>query len=248
VAFTICYPGLFSSTERLRNAKTTCRIVLIVKKRLRELLEHHKLHELADLAGRKRRVLGSLVSLTFDPDLLIGWRAVEAMGAAACRIAEDDPDYVREHLRRLYWLLSEESGGICWRTPEAIAEIVRHMPELFADYIPIVVLLIEHMAEEDLDHFRAGILWAIGRLGTVAGDHIQDVLRAITLALDDDDSQVRGMAVWCLGQVGQAKLLAGRPELLADEGPVDLYEDGFLSSTSVGNLALQALGDGPVEG
>ncbi len=81
-------------------------------------------------------------SLTFVPNPLIGWCAVEAMGMGANRIAENDPDYLREHLRRRYWLLSEESGGICWRAPEAMAEIVRHRPVLFADYIPIVVLLI----------------------------------------------------------------------------------------------------------
>jgi methylated-DNA-[protein]-cysteine S-methyltransferase len=108
-----------------------------VKKHLRDLLEHRDFNGLADVAGRKRRILGSLISHMFDPDPLIGWRAVEATGVAARRIVEDDPDYVREHLRRLYWLLSDESGGVCWRAPEAMAEIVRHGPELFADKGPV---------------------------------------------------------------------------------------------------------------
>ncbi len=167
--------------------------------------------------------------------------AVEAMGVAARRIAEDDPDYVREHLRRLVWLLSDESGGVCWRAPEAIAEIIRHRPTLFADFIPFVVFLILNLAEEDLDQFRPGTLWAIGRLGAVAGDHINAVLPAITSALDHADPQVRGMAVWCLGQVGQAKHLAGRLDLLSDEGPVDLYEEGLLHRTSVCQLVHRAL-------
>jgi len=211
-------------------------IALAVKKYLRELLQHRDFDELADAAVRKRRILGSLVSLTFDLDPQIGWRAVEAMGLAASRIAKSDPQYVRSHLRRLHWLLSEESGGVCWRAPEAMAEIVRHRPKLFADYIPIVVSLIINLAEEDLDHFKAGTLWAIGRLGAVAGDHIRAVLSAIISALDDSEAQVRGIAVWCLGQVGQGKLLADRPDLLCDEGPVDLYEDGILSRTSVSQL------------
>ena len=188
------------------------------------------------MAVPKKRVLGSLVSLTFDPNPLIGWRAVEAMGLAASRVAQHDPQYVRNHLRRLYWLLSEESGGICWRAPEAMAEIVRHQPNLFADYIPIVVSLLVSMAEEDLDHFRPGALWAIGRLGPACGDHLQAVLSAITSALEHSDPQVRGMAVWCLGRVGQSKLLADRPDLLRDEEPVDLYENGRLNRTSVCRL------------
>ena len=211
-----------------------------MKKRLRELLQHRDFEKLADVARRNRRVLGLLTSLTYVPDPLIGWRAVEAMGVGADRIAEDDPDYVREHLRRLDWLLSEESGGICWRAPEAMAEIVRHRPVLFADYIPLVVFLILSLEDEDLERFRAGTLWAIGRLGALAGDHIQAVLPAISSALDNPDAQVRGMAVWCLGQVGRAKLLADRPDLLSDDGSVDLYEDGVLNHTSVRHLARRA--------
>jgi len=71
-----------------------------VKTHLRELLDTRRIEEIVDLAARQRRVLGALLSLTFDADPLIGWRAVEAMGAAAARIADDDPDFVREHLRR----------------------------------------------------------------------------------------------------------------------------------------------------
>ena len=146
-----------------------------MKKQIRQLLEHRDIEGLADLAARKRRVLGLLVSLTFDSDPLVGWRAVEGMGVAADRIAEDDPDFVRQHLRRLYWLLSEESGGICWRAPEAMAEIVGRRPRMFADYVPIVVSLIDQMAEQDLAHFRPGILWAIGRLGSLARDKKGDI-------------------------------------------------------------------------
>ena len=219
-----------------------------IKKELRGLLDQGQFEQIAEMAARKKRVLGSLVSLTFDPQQQIAWRAVEAMGLAASRIAGHDPQYVHNHLRRLHWLLSEESGGICWRAPEAMAEIVRHDPELFADYVPIVVFLIRNMAEEDLDHFRAGTLWAMGRLGHVAGDHLQAVLPEITSALDDSDPQVRGMAVWCLGQVGRAKLIARRPDLSADEGPVDLYENGLLSRTSVCRLVRRALRDSAAAG
>jgi hypothetical protein len=213
-----------------------------VKQRLRQLLEHHDTGEISDLAGRRRRVLGVLISLTYDADPQIAWRAVEAMGLAAGRIAEDDPEFVRDHLRRLLWLISEESGGQCWRAPEAMAEIVRHRPDVFGDYAPIVVSLLREMAEEDLERFRPGVLWGIGRLAGVAGDHIAEVLPAITAALDDSDPQSRGMAVWCLEQVGRTDLLAGRPDLSGDEGPVDLYDHGRLERTSVGRLTRRGRG------
>jgi hypothetical protein len=213
-----------------------------VKKRLHQLLEQRETNEISDLAAGRRRVLGVLTSLTYDPDPLIVWRAIEAMGVAAGRIARDDPEFVRNHLRRLLWLISEESGGQCWRAPEAMAEIVVLRPDLFGEYAPIVVFLLREMADEDLDYFRPGVLWAIGRLGVLADEYIPEVLDAITGALDDADPQARGMAVWCLGQVGRADLLAARPDLADDEGPVELYEDGGLKRTSVGCLSRRALG------
>ena len=210
-----------------------------MKRELHRLLEEQHFDGIAEMAGRRKRVLGSLVSLTFDPEPLIAWRAVEAMGAAAERIARDDPQFVRNHLRRLYWLISEESGGVCWRAPEAMAEITRRRPELCADYVPIIVSLLASMAEEDLSHFRAGILWAIGRLGTLAREHAANVLPAIAAVLDHPASQVRGMAAWCLQETGQTQLLASRADLLADRGSVDLYQNGQLVRTSVADLIRQ---------
>ena len=212
-----------------------------MKRRLRQLLERRALDEIAELAMRRRRVLGLLIALTFDRDPLIGWRGVEALGAAADRIAGHDPDAVRDLLRRLYWLMSEESGGICWRSPEAMAEITRRRPDLFSDYVTIVVSLLTEMAEEDLAHFRPGVLWAIGRLGPAARGPLDQVLPAIVACLDHPDPQVRGMAAWCLGQCGRGELLADRDDLMADEAPVMLYERGELVRTSVGELARRCV-------
>ena len=102
------------------------------------------------------------------------------------------------------------------------------------------------MAEEDLKHFRATALWAIGRLGSLADKHIGDLYTEIVAALDNSDPQVRGTAAWCLGQVGRATALADRADLLSDEGPVAIYENGSLERTTVGVLAQRVLAAGPV--
>jgi HEAT repeat protein len=193
------------------------------------------------MAVRRKRVLGSLVTSTYDADPRISWRAVEALGAAASRVAENDPDAIRHLLRRLLWLVNDESGGICWRAPEAMAEILWHQPILFADHIPIVTSLIENLAEEDLEHFRAGTLWAIGRLAVAGADHIPHLIPTVSSALDDSNPRARGMAVWCLREVGRADLLADRPDLLADEEAFDLYEDGAIRRTTVSELVRRAL-------
>lgn len=215
-----------------------------MRRRLRELLAAGDLEAVARLAERRKRVLGDLLPFTYDPDPETAWRAVEAMGVVSARIAKHDPEAVRQHLRRLYWLISEESGGICWRAPEAMAEIVRRRPDLYGDYIPIILHLLVEMAEEDLAHFRAGVLWAIGRLGPVAARQVGDVLPAVVAALEQPDPAVRGMAVWALQEVGRADPLREHPGLAADEGAVELYEDGALVRTSVGGLARRSMASG----
>ena len=212
-----------------------------LKNTLRDLLEEGHFEQIADLAEERRRVLPTLVSLTFDADQQICWRAIEALGVASQRVAEADPDFVREQLRRLYWLISEESGGICWHAPEAMAEIVVHQPEQFASYLSIAVHLITSIEEEDLEHFRVGALWAIGRLGPLAREHFESVHGPVNAALDNPDPQVRGTAAWCLGRVGEAATLAKRPDLLSDDGPVVFYTDGSLERTSVAELVRNAL-------
>ncbi len=208
---------------------------------LRNLVVEHDLDGVAELATTSRRVLGKLLSLTYDADPAVAWGAVEAMGAAASRLTDEDPDFVRHHLRRLHWLLQEESGGICWYSPQAMAEIVARRPEAFADYIPIVVNLLMETAEEDLEHFRPGMIWAVGRLGAWARPAMSDVLPSVVAALDHPDALVRAAAVWCLGRTGHVEELEARPALLEDEAPSALFHDGALHAVTVAAVAREAL-------
>ena len=194
-----------------------------------------------DLAGRNRRVLSFLTGLTYDPDPLICWRAVEALGRAAGFIAENDAEFVRNHVLRLLWLLNDESGGVGWRAPEAIGEILRAQPDRLSQFWPIVASFLDMMEAEDIRPFRPGMLWALGRLGQVRPEALRSALPWIIPCLDETDPQTRGMAAWCLGQLGETAPLAERPVLLEDETPVTLYSGGRLVQTSVARLAGQAL-------
>jgi HEAT repeat protein len=219
-----------------------------LKSTLRGLLLNRELEQIADLAPTRKRVLPSLVALTYDSEPIVAWRAVEAVGIAASRIAQHDPDFVREQLRRLLWLISEESGGVCWHAPQAMAEIVRLEPQLYADYIPIVASLIDNIEKEDLEHFRAATLRAIGRLAPIARDHLPDVLPAVMASLRDPDPQVRGLAAWCLQQLGESEALAGDSALAADMGPVLLYEHGQLVNTTVSQIVRRVIAPESVGG
>jgi len=212
-----------------------------LKKTLRTHLLAGELEEVAELATERRRSLGSLVSLTFDHDLLVVWRAIEAMGMAVKEVAKTDKRYAKEHMRRLYWLITEEAGAVFWRAPECMAECCAQLPKLFKNHVPIAFHLLETLEKEDLEHFRPGTIWAIGRLIDHAKQDLPTVLPLVIQALDRPDSQSRGMAVWCLGVVGETEALAERPDLLEDQGIVALYEDREVSETTVGRLAKRVL-------
>lgn len=212
-----------------------------LKDRVRGLLAEGNLEGIVDLATVRKRVLGSLVALTFDPDPQVVWRAIEAMGMAVEALVPSHPKYVREHMRRLYWLITEESGGVFWRAPECMAECAARLPKFFKSHVPIAFHLLETLEEEDLEHFRPGAIWAIGRLYEVARDDLPAILPVVIDALDRPDPQARGMAVWCLATVGEAKSLESRPGLQDDGGMIQLYRNRILEETTVGRLTREVL-------
>lgn len=207
-----------------------------LKKRLRSLLLEGDVEGVARLAPGRRRVLAVLMSLTYDPDPVLSARAVEATGMAADRLAEKDPEAVQAHLRRLHWLISEESGGICLRAPEMMAEILRRRPVEFRDYFPILISLLEMMEEEDLAHFRPGILWALGRIAGLAGGIPCRAVGKIVEALDHPDPLHRGLAVRCLLKLDRKDALVGRDELAEDDGPVAWKGAGGEVKSTVGGI------------
>lgn len=214
---------------------------LPLKDVLRSLLVEGKLEDVAEMAKKKKRVLGGLVALTFDADELVGWRAIEAMGMAAEGMSASSPAYVKEHMRKLYWLITEESGACFWRAPESMAELGVRLPRLLEAFVPIAFHLLETLEEEDLEHFRPGALYALGRLAGVLPNDVPPMLPLILKALDDPDPQARGMAVWVLGQVGRTDALKERGGLLEDEGPVRLYRNRVLDRMTVGLLTREVL-------
>jgi methylated-DNA-[protein]-cysteine S-methyltransferase len=212
-----------------------------LRRRLRELLIADDQDAVAALADDDHRVLGALITLTYDADPDLAWRALHGLGRAAEQIADREPDAVRNYLRRLFWLITEESGGICWFAPQGLAEIAGRRPDRFGDFIPVTINLLNEMAEEDLEHFRPGTLWAIGRLGPLAAEHLADVEEQLVAALDHDDPRVRGLAVWAMGETGWTAPVEARPRLLEDHATLRLFDDGTLGTTSVADLARRAL-------
>jgi hypothetical protein len=172
-----------------------------IKQRVRHLLVQEDLAGIERLAVVERRVLSYLTALTYDAETGVADRAVLALGLAAGAVADQDPEFVRGHLRRLFWLLNDESGGIGWRAAEAIGEIIRARPDRFAEFIPNLVWLLD-MAAEDAPRFRPSILRGIRRVAEVVDLSGRADLRGFWDALTtDSDPALCDLARQYLDQV-----------------------------------------------
>ncbi len=208
----------------------------MLKAQLLAELQRGDFEKIAARSQGQKRILSLLTAITYHPDNLIAWRAVQAIGIAASVIAHQDPEYVRIHLRRLNWLVNDESGGIGWRAPETIGEIISQCPGQFDEFISPLFHFLD-MEPEDAPRFRPGILWAIGRVGSNHPDAIYPVLHLILDCLKDPQAQTRGLALWCLAQAGYAGSIPGKQALCSDQELVWLYLDGVLQLNTVAQLA-----------
>jgi HEAT repeat protein len=191
-------------------------------------------------AIHQKRTLSLLLALSYDQDPLVSWRAVEAYGLAAAPVAISDVEFVRNQLRRLVWLISDESGGIGWRVPELIGEVLLHCHAVFGEYIPILVSLLD-MEAQDMVRFRAGYLWAIGRVAQAIGGQIQGSISYVLPCLHDRAPQIRGLAAWSIGKIAPEAAIDQLTKMLDDEQTFYFYKHQELRMTTVAELARHAL-------
>ena len=155
---------------------------------------------LLEIAENKNGILSQLTAVTYDVDATISNRALQASGLTARVIAQRDTEFVRNYLLRLFWLVNDESGGIGWRAPELIGEILYHCPQ-FSQFFPMLISLLD-LEEEDAPRFQTGTLWAIGRVAQVKRDAMLPALPRIRTFISlDEESATREMASWCLEQL-----------------------------------------------
>ncbi len=200
------------------------------------------LNELCLLPGR--RVVNPLVSFLCHHDQKIKWRAVTTLGVTVANLAEKDMESARVIMRRFMWMLNDESGGIGWGAPEAMAEIMACHEGLAEEYVHI---LISYMIEDAnfLEHeiLQRGVVWGIGRLSQVRPHLLRskDATRYLQPYLDSKDATVRGMAAWALGLLGVGTARGRIENLLSDGAKVDLYLNRALVVRRVNDLAEEAL-------
>ena len=197
--------------------------------------------ELRQLPGR-RFVHPLLSALCAHEE--VRWHAVTAMGALVAELASRDLESARVVMRTLMWNLTEECGGIAWGVPESMGEIMARHETLAREYVQILVSYTRKDGNFlEYEPLQRGLIWGIGRLAQVEREllvaHHAD--RYLLPYLESGDASVRGLAAWTLGALGTRETGTNLEELLADREEVRLYLDRQFVTSSVGELADQAL-------
>jgi HEAT repeat protein len=200
---------------------------------VRGLLERRDLAELASLATEEPRVVRIVSTLILEPEDVIRWRAIEALGLIVSRKSRDDFRSARETLRRLYWSMNDESGNVPWHAPEAIGEILANTPVLIEEFGP---MLSAFLREEP---FERGTHWALARILWVEAGHLDDARDRLVHSLEDPDPFIRAHAALGIGAGGVPEHRDMIRALSRDRALLSIYDPlpGRMRQVSVADIA-----------
>lgn len=227
----------------------------------RRKLKQEILHILGtdDLRGIKRdlapyssnEIIHPLFSALCSVTEMVKWHAVTAFGWVVPAMANDDLESARIVMRRFLWSLNDESGGIGWGAPEAMAEIMALDERLADEYLHMLISYTRDDGPElfqdgnylELPLLQRGLLWGIGRLCLARKDRMQQFClgRDLQPYLTSADGPVRGLALWALTALEEFSFEREVSTLLDDTAEVSIYWQGRLLSQTVGELARSYL-------
>lgn len=203
------------------------------KNELRQDLLNRDINSIENKASTEKNILRTLSSLLYDGNPLIRWRAIEALGRVSGIIAVNDLDKIRRQIRRILWLMNDESGGLCWYGPEAIGEILFNIPALISEYSAILETF---LAEEP---FEAGSRRAIARVAGKNPEAFYKSVGLITESLKDPDSDIRAASIKALIAIGHDSARKDVEMMKDDLSIIEHYDfgSGELRTATVSELA-----------
>lgn len=200
----------------------------------RRLLEAFDPRALDAWARAEPNAWAVLQSLLFDPDPVVQWRAVEAVGRVSAVRAREDLERVREMVRRTLWLMNDESGGVLWLGPPVLGAVMANVPELCDELLPVLASFLEE------EPFRVGARWALWRVALARPAAVAGAAAAsLAASLADPDPAVRGHAALALATASGP---AATSLLAHDPAALQLFDPraGTLGAVTVGGAASGA--------
>jgi hypothetical protein len=199
-----------------------------------------RIGEILLLPGRK--VVNYLFSNLYSKEELVKWRSVTAMGEVVSAIADSDMESARVVMRRLIWNLNDESGGIGWGSPEAMAEIIAKHDKLGKEYNRILISYINkkgNFLENEV--LQQGVLWGIGRIADTKPQLVIDSFPLLLPYIESRNSLSRGLAAKAMVAIDHEKAKPALLFLKNDNSIIKIYENGKMIDFSISQIADKIL-------
>ncbi|MCK5124658.1 MAG: hypothetical protein KAR42_00235 [candidate division Zixibacteria bacterium] len=210
----------------------------IHKAKVKELLIQRDFKGVLDWAISIRNPQRVLLSLTYDANELVKWRAIEAIGKVAAIQSENDYEKVRNIIRQQFWLMNDESGGLGWHAPEIIGEILVNVPSLIEEYGEI---LLSFLQEEP---FEIGSHIAIYRIASVNPKPFIKRVHELTGSLNQPDKHIRAYTILALGEIDPEQIRMVEKEFVSEAEEIRIYDfkTSQLKTTDLGLVVGKVLG------
>ena len=208
-----------------------------IKQQIEMLLKNRVFDSLLWLCKKDRHFWQEIRFRLYDLNDEVRWPAIETVGKIMQHWWQSgQEEKVRNYIRTLFWSITDESGGIGWSAPQAIAEIIAHNPPLIDPYAS---MMIAYTIEEP--PLVKGGLWGIGRLGGIITDSVEFFKDKVLTVFQTDDTETLGLAAWAMGE---ARFHPARPfleKLFGIEEKVTVYEKGKFVKQPLSQWAKNAM-------
>ena len=194
-----------------------------------------------------KALISPLFSSLLNKDPLVKWRGVVGFGLlVGQKLAADQLEKARIVIRRLMWSLNDESGGIGWGAPEAMAEIMAQNPRLAEEYSSILRNYLREREDGpenflELPELRRGALWGVARLAQANPGHAEDSIPDMIANLDSEDPETVGIALWGLGSLKAVQAKDMVEKHVGRQEKVRLFIDEEFVEKDLGQLARTAI-------
>lgn len=190
----------------------------------------------------EQRSINVIISFFCSLNMTLKWRAVSAAGNVVSELFKKEPEKARIIMRRLMWMLNEESGGIGWGVPEAMGDIMAKSEPLSGEFNRILLSYLDDSGNLlEYEPIQNGVLWGIQRLAAIRPECMGNAPALTRPYLDSRDPEKRGLACLIAGYLHDDQAKHRLTELSSDPTPMACYTDGYIHNVSVGSLAEQSL-------
>jgi len=127
------------------------------KEELETILRNNELERLRKEIRDKPQTVRRLMGFLYHPELEVRDAAAKGFGIAAQILPIEK---LKDLIRRMMWMINDESGSCCWHVPHALGEIGYHNSAAIQDFIGSL----SYYADDPDNTLSTGIKEALKRI------------------------------------------------------------------------------------